>query len=66
MNRAQRTLAQIAHIQEHAVIFHNTITNKDIAEYFYDHSDRWDLYQRVCDDINVQPRGELVHPDPER
>lgn len=68
MNRAQRFEAQIAHIEENRDLWEQAQgKNADVAEYMYTYGsyERWDLYQRVCDDIGIEWKPEICHPDPE-
>lgn len=65
MNRAERTAAQIAHIREHQERFDGHAGPGDVAEYFADHGDKyWDLYERLCGDLGIEPRPGIGHPDP--
>lgn len=66
LDRAQRTAGQIAHITEHAASFADLQGGgQDIAEYIHDHGDTWDIYQRLCDDMQIEPKPEFCHPNPE-
>lgn len=66
MNRAERTAAQISHLQEHQDLFEQD-KGPDVAEYMHDYGDyaNWDLYQRVCEDLGIPHRPEICHPNPE-
>jgi hypothetical protein len=66
MNRTERTAAQIAHLMEHQADFEKE-KGPNVTEYMYDYGDyaNWDLYQRVCDDLGIEPRPEICHPNPE-
>lgn len=67
MNREERIQAQIAHLSEpqnRAKVEHH-IGGTDIAGYMRDYADQWDLYQALCNDVDISPRVELFHPNPE-
>jgi hypothetical protein len=68
MNRAGRIKAQVAHIEEHREAWERYAgKNVDVAEYMahYGSYERWNLYQRLCDDLGIDPRSEICHPNPE-
>lgn len=69
MNRQQRFEAQIAHIREHQAKFdeHQGKSGASVADYFHDYGsyENWALYQNLCFDLEIEPRQEICHPNPE-
>ena len=70
LNRAQRISAQAMHLSEPEnrakVLDHiGEDTLDGIARYLYDYGNQWDLYQALCNDVGIEPRPELFHPNPE-
>lgn len=72
----QRFEGQVNHISQHWDKFFGHACSRDeatedprlrasiIEQYLVDHGDRHDIYQRLCQDLEIEPRPELFHPDP--
>lgn len=68
LNRAQRFAAQATHIREHQAEWDKLQgENCDIEGYLADYGsyERWDLYQRICEDLGIKPKPKICHPNPE-
>lgn len=68
MNRTQRFEAQIAHLREHQAAFDRSQGRfVNIAEFMSFNGDynNWDLYQRMCSKLGIEPRPNICHPNPE-
>ena len=51
--------AQIAHIKEHEAEFYDLMQGDErtVEDYFDEYSYIEDLYERLCSDLNLTPRG---------
>lgn len=51
------TPEQIAHVKEHQQEFDELmLEHRDVEEYFAEYSYIDDLYERVCSDLEIEPR----------
>lgn len=68
MSRTQRFDAQAVHIAEHQDAWDRLQgKNCDILGYLHTYGsyERWNLYQQICGDLQIEPRPEICHPNPE-
>lgn len=65
MDYQSRHDGQVAHIREHIALFREHVGNDEVSTYLIDYETQYfDLYQLLCHDLNIEPRAELIHPNP--